>query len=46
MRQSGAEAVAELESKISKLNADIERMAPNMKAVEKFVASFAMLCHS
>ncbi|TFK38253.1 condensin complex subunit SMC1 [Crucibulum laeve] len=30
-----AEAIAELESDISKINADIERMAPNMKAIDR-----------
>ena len=33
--QGGADAIAELDSKITKLNGDIERMAPNMKAVDK-----------
>lgn len=33
-----AEAIAELDASISKLAADIEKMAPNMKAIDRFVA--------
>ena len=33
--QGGVEAIAELDAKIAKINANIEHMAPNMKAVEK-----------
>ena len=33
--KGGTDAIAELDAKIVKINADIERMAPNMKAVEK-----------
>ena len=31
------ERLAELDATITKLNADIERMAPNMKAMERYV---------
>ncbi|KAJ3557591.1 hypothetical protein NM688_g1392 [Phlebia brevispora] len=33
--EAGADAIAELDAKIAKMNADIERMAPNMKAIDK-----------
>jgi len=36
-QDNSAEAAAEFDTLISKLNADIERMAPNMKAIDRCV---------
>lgn len=39
-REDGsAEATAEFDAAITRLNADIERMAPNLKAMERYIYS-------
>lgn len=39
-REDGsAEALAEFDNSITKLNGEIERMAPNMKAMERYILS-------
>lgn len=38
-----ATALARLDKEISDKTAEIERMAPNMKAMERFVASFVTI---
>lgn len=35
MQDGSAETAAEFDAAITKLNAEIERMAPNMKAMER-----------
>ena len=36
IQDGSAEALAEIDSQISKVNAEIERLAPNMKAMDRY----------
>jgi hypothetical protein len=40
MQDSPSEVLGELEASIAKLNAEIERMTPNMKAMDRHVFYF------
>jgi hypothetical protein len=41
MQNSPSEVLGELEASITKLNAEIERMTPNMKAMDRYVFLFS-----
>jgi structural maintenance of chromosome 1 len=41
--QDSAEMIAQFEKEISSTNNDIERMAPNMKAIERYIYNFFAL---
>jgi structural maintenance of chromosome 1 len=43
MQNSSGEVLGELEASITKLNAEIERMTPNMKAMDRHVSFFGGL---
>lgn len=42
MKDGSAETGAQMDSSIAKLNVEIERMAPNLKATDKCVACFVL----
>jgi len=41
-QDGSADAAAEFDDAIAKLNAEIDRMAPNMKAMERWVVSYTL----
>ena len=44
--EDSAEAVARYDKEVSNINSEIERMAPNMKAMERCVSIIDALVHS
>jgi hypothetical protein len=45
MQKSGGEVLGELDGSIAKLNAEIERMTPNMKAMDRHALHYFHPCY-